>query len=368
MTKRKLLFLIGNYGTGGKERQLTEIIKGLPIDKYKLYLIMKDDCSFFFKSIKCYLDYYYSFEKKYFNLFDIIKLERLLKAMQPDVVFSFSSILSHYALLLELFGGFSYRLINGCIRNAPVDLNFQMKIDKILYNFYQEVVANSNSGLQVYGQTGKKGRHVLYNGFDIKRVPKESKGELRNQLGINDKFTVVMVASMGDNKDHSSIIRAADKILKINNDVQFYLVGDGPMKENYISWVSSLELDNNIIFTGEINNIEQYLKASDLSVLMSTNAEGFPNVVLESLACATPVIASQDGGTKELICNGINGYLINKGDYENLSSIIEYLYKNKETLVKLSYNADKTVRSNFSLKIMIRNFEEILDKKQLFIN
>ena len=166
---------------------------------------MKYDGSFYFYSIKNYLDSYYSFDKEHFNFIDILKLRRFFKSVRPDIVFSFSTTLSHYALLLKLFGPFQYRLINGSIRNAPVDLNMEMKFEKLMYNFYDEVVANSKAGLNVYKQEGKRGRYILYNGFDERRTPENSKIELREQLGINNKFTVTMVASMGDSKDQKTL-------------------------------------------------------------------------------------------------------------------------------------------------------------------
>jgi glycosyltransferase involved in cell wall biosynthesis len=366
--RTRLLFLIGDYGTGGKERQLTEIIKGLSRERYEIHLFVKRNSSFYLDSIEGHLASYHSLEKENFSILDILVFRQCNNSIQPHVVFSFSKTLSHFALLLRLLGGFHYRLINGTIRDAPFRLNFIHRIEKALYNLYTEVVANSLAGLIAYNQRDKKGRYILYNGFDQRRTPENSKIELRKQLGIDDKFTVTMVASMGDSKDQTAFIKAAANVLKVTDDIQFYLIGDGPKKSEYLTLVSSLRLEKDVFFLGIVKNVEEYLKGSDLSVLMSTNAEGFPNVVLESLACGTPMIASQDGGIGELVINGENGYLVNKGDFEMLSNRIEYLYKNSEILEMLSYNAEKLARNNFSIDGMIRTFEEILDNRNFYIN
>jgi len=366
LRKNKLLFLIGGYGTGGKERQLTEIIKGLPKEKYELHLFIKNDnsyYSYYFNSIKKNLTSYYNLDKQNFSLLDIFVLKKFVKFISPDVAFSFSTTLSHYSLLLKLLGIFKYRLINGSIRDAPVNLNLHMLSEKLLYNFYEEVVANSKAGLQAYNQNGKRGRHVLYNGIDENRIPKISKDELRQQLRIDERFMVVMVASMGESKDQTTFLKAAAKVLEITDDIQFYLVGDGPKKSEYMNLVLTLELENNIYFTGEVSNAEQYLKASDLSVLMSTNAEGFPNVVLESLACGVPVIAIKDGGTKEVLKNNYNGYLINNGDYNSLAKKIILLRNNHGTLKSFSKNGMKTIMNRFFIEKMISDFEGILGSK-----
>jgi glycosyltransferase involved in cell wall biosynthesis len=222
------------------------------------------------------------------------------------------------------------------------------------------VVANSRAGLRAYHQNGKKGRYVLYNGFNDDRIPRRSKDELRQELGLDDKFTVTMIASMGDSKDQKTFIKAAAKVFETINDVQIFLIGDGPKKAEYVALVSSLGLEKGIFFTGEVNNVEEYLKASDLSVLMSTNAEGFPNVVLESLACRTPVVANDNGGTRELLINGKNGYLVRPGDHEMLASKIRFMNENKNVLHRLAENGAYRVRVKFGVNKMISNFENIL--------
>ena len=93
--------MIGGYGTGGKERQLTEIIKFLPRDKYEIHLFMKNDTSYYFSDIKELLTSYYSLNNSHFQLYDIHKLNKYLCTVKPDVVFSFSSLLSHFIVFLQ---------------------------------------------------------------------------------------------------------------------------------------------------------------------------------------------------------------------------------------------------------------------------
>jgi glycosyltransferase involved in cell wall biosynthesis len=361
VAQTRIVFLIGNYGTGGKERQLTEIIRGLPNKSYNIHLFMKCVCSHYVDRIRDHLSSSYSLEKDHFGLLDIFVLRRYLKVVQPDVVFSFSTTLSHLALMINLFGGLRYRLINGAIRDAPIEFSLHLALERVLFKFYKEVIANSWAGLRAYKQHNKKSRYVLYNGYDDIRTPEKSKIELRKQLGIDDKFTVTMVASMGASKDQPTFIKAVAKVLETNNDIQFFLVGDGPRKSEYLALVSSLGFEKDIFFTGEVSNVEEYLKGSDLSVLMSTNAEGFPNVVLESLACGTPVIATDNGGTKEILKDNVNGYIINNGDYRVLAQRILFLKNNNNIVKDFVANGKKLVQTKFSQTCMIQSLESILD-------
>jgi glycosyltransferase involved in cell wall biosynthesis len=284
--------------------------------------------------------------------------------VKPDVVFSFSTTLGHFSLFLNLLGSFKYFLINGSIRDAPVMLNLQHRFEKFLYNFYADVVSNSHSGLKAFNQIDKQGRYILYNAFDMKRIPVGTKLDLRQKLGIDDKFIVVMVASMNSSKDQDSFICAAHRIIKKNYDIDilFYLIGNGPKKVYYEEKIKYLGINESVLFTGTIDNVEEYLKAANLSVLTSASyhGEGIPNVVLESLACGTPVIATDNGGTKEILLHNYNGYLIKNGDYKDLANKLIFLYNNPDVLKSFSGKGVETVKNHFSIEKMIVEFESII--------
>ena len=362
MTKLKLVFLIGKYGTGGKERQLTEIINKLSKESYEIHLFMKNDSSYYFNTIKRKLASYYSLDKGNFNFLDIIQLKRFINNIKPDVVFTFSKLLSHFSWIIKGISFNKFRLINGSIRDAPVELSFHMKFEKRMYSIYNEVVANSKAGLNAYNQAGKKGRYVLYNGFVSNRIPKSSISQLKQKLKIDGRFMIVMVASMGETKDQTTFIHAAREVLLIDSNTQFFLIGDGLKKSQYKRLVKSLNIRKNVFFTGEIDNVESYLKVADLSVLTSSpwHGEGISNSVMESMACGTPVIASDNGGTKEIIEDGVNGFLIQNGDYQSLASKILLLIKNNDLRMQFSSNSENKIKSKFSINKTIEKFDEIV--------
>ena len=363
MRKPKLLFLIGDYGTGGKERQLTEIIKAIPKDKFNIYLFMKCSTSYYFKTIEHHLCSFFSLKKNHFRFSDITLLNQFIKSVKPDIVFSFSTTLSHFSLFLNVIGFSKFRLINGSIRSAPVKFSFHQHIERILYNFYKEVISNSKAGLDVYRQKNKYGRFVLYNGFDKNRIPLMSKNILRKSVGFSKNFNIIMVARMDSEKDHETFIRAAVEVVNLNSDVHFYLIGDGEMMFKYQSLTKSLNLNSYITFLGQLEEVEPFFKAADLSILTSGSyhGEGIPNVILESLACGTPVIATDNGGTSEILINNYNGYLIPNGNHKLLAKKTMFLKDNPKLINNFSFNASKSIQRKFYIEEMIQNFEKIID-------
>ena len=365
MARKRIVFLIGNYGTGGKERQLTEIIKRLPTDKYQAHLFMKNDVSYYFSSIKNHLISYHCLNKSNFNVLDIFILARYLKVVRPDIVFSFSTTLSHFSLLITFLGQINYRLINGSIRDAPVKHSIYLKIERVLYHLYREVIANSIAGLRAFNQLSRHGRHVLYNGFDMDRVPSASKQDLRKQLDLPNEFIVVMAARMDSDKDQRSFILGAYEALLIDNDIIFLLLGDGERKREYELMVQSLGIQDKVLFVGETQKVESYLLVADVSALLSAphHGEGIANAIIESLACGTPVIATDNGGTSEVIINDENGFLIPNGDFKALSEKILLLKGDLHIAEKFSKSGLRLINEKFNQRRMIRSFQNLLESR-----
>ncbi len=359
---QKILFLIGHIGIGGKERQLMEMILGLPNSRYELFLFRKSANDLIFNKIDTKIKEIKTLNVKSFNIYNIIQLYKFINKIEPHIIFSLSKTTSHFSMIIKFLFQKRFRLINASIRNAPVIFNFYLRIEKMLYKFYDEVIANSYAGLLAYKQLGINGRYILYNGFDMNRVPSDSKIKLRLNLGLGDKFLVTMVASMGDRKDQTSLIKAANILLRKNSDILFYLIGDGPKRSHYLNLIKHFDLNDQVKILGEIENVESYLKASDLSVLCSakSHGEGIPNVIIESFACGTPVIATDNGGTKEILRNDLNGYLINNGDYKNLADKILFLKNNPIRLKSFAQNCLSIIEDRFRTENMIMNFEKII--------
>ena len=357
------MFLVGGFTTGGKERQLTTLIMHLPKDKYEVHLLMKSKDTYYFDVIKSELKSFCDLNKPHFAVNDILRINKYYHQVKPDIVFSFSTLMSHISLIIRLYNSLNFRLINGSIRNAPNAFNFYLKFERVLYNFYKEVVSNSIAGLISYKQYNKKGRYLLYNGFNGSRIPKKSKNELINEIGMKKGFIVLMVSNMFSRKDHTTFIRATKQILKTHQNIYFYIIGDGPKRGMYEEIVNNMKLNSNLCFVGKVNNVEKYFKAADLSVLASSSwyGEGIPNVVMESMACGTPVLATASGGIKELLIHGENGFLINPGDYKTLAERIVFLKNNVDVLERFRKNGISIVNNKFNTDEMINKFVEILD-------
>ena len=192
--------------------------------------------------------------------------------------------------------------------------------------------------------------HVLRNGVDLEGFsPPIERSSLREKLGFTN-FTLLSVGHLIERKGHHLVIKA----IKNLPDMKLVIVGDGPEYKNLKNIAHQQGVESRITFLGEIdhNNLKDYYGASDALVLASSR-EGWANVLLESLACGTPVVATDIWGTPEIITNSVAGILV-KREPDAISDGINKLRQNypdrKETrLYAEQFSWDDTTRALLDL-------------------
>ncbi len=119
-----------------------------------------------------------------------------------------------------------------------------------------------------------------------------------------------MVAAFEMRKDYDTVIEAAVKLCSYNQKVIFLLIGEGSTKSRIMQKVPAGLLNNQIYFPGMRDDIESIHQLTDVGLLITAPCEGLSNSVIEYMAAGKPVIASEGGGTDELVKNEVTGFLI----------------------------------------------------------
>ncbi|MFJ7729064.1 glycosyltransferase family 4 protein [Neobacillus sp. NPDC097160] len=156
--------------------------------------------------------------------------------------------------------------------------------------------------------------------------PHYDKQAIREKRGVTKKYLLTFVGRLAPEKDVKTLMTAAKSLpAKINEQIQWLVVGDGPLREE-------LEVDapTNMTFTGYVTGVElaEIYSASDLFVFPSPT-ETFGNVVIEALASGTPVITANSGGVKNIIKQGATGYLCETGNAAAFADAIFKLLENE---------------------------------------
>jgi glycosyltransferase involved in cell wall biosynthesis len=180
------------------------------------------------------------------------------------------------------------------------------------------------------------------NGVDPNLFSPASSSELKE-----NKFC--FVGSLVYRKGVHVLLQAFKKLVDKGLRARLDIIGDGPERSSLEKTAHRLGIDRCVVFHGEQQNIVGFLREASVFVLPSY-AEGLPNVLLEAMACALPVVATRVGGNVDIIEDGQNGMLVDCNDPEQLSRALQAVSEDRDRAKKLGAAARKTIESRFSIE------------------
>ena len=187
--------------------------------------------------------------------------------------------------------------------------------------------------------------------------------KIKRELGIKQDTTFIFssIANLIPYKNQILIIKAAEKLKKINDKFMVILVGSGDKEytEFLKKEIANRKLKNNFILIKQSRNVSDFYSISDVGI-SSSKQEGFSNTILEYLSFGKPVIATNVGGNPEII-NNTNGILIENNNEEQLFNAMKKVITNKRDLKKFKDGAKKAIR-NFSFDKMVNEYLNVYSK------
>lgn len=201
---------------------------------------------------------------------------------------------------------------------------------------------------------------TLYTGVDLDKF----KPRNNNTPNSGNSITFIEVASIQPLKGQRDLVEALEPILRDRDGARLLFAGDSPdgksqYKNELKRYISEAGLDNSIEFLGWVDDIPGVLNSADVFVLPSKN-EGLPRSILEAFASGLPVVATDAGGTKELVTDGENGFVVPVGDIEALRSRLVRLADERELRTKMGSMGRKTVEHKFGMSRYVSEFEDFI--------
>ena len=347
----RILFCIEALGVGGKERQAVELIKGLRgRADFECHVVCLATDDFYLDKLDG-LDVCVDFTTRRVrwdaSLF--YRLYRIVRQYRPNLIHTNGLMSSFYTI--PLAKAMCIPLINGSIRNAFPRGDFRWRMERLLAKMSDYRVSNSYAGLRSRGFSDAEARNVvIYNGFDFSRVERLKTNKLRGrELRDDGKKTVGMVGEFNRYKDYSTFVKMARRLSTKRSDVDFVTVGDGETlgaSKELAAGVTAIR------FLGEQKDIEEIVERFEVGVL-STFTEGISNSIMEYMALRKPVVATDGGGTRELVVDGETGFLVPPESPNVLAAKVEYLLDNPEIARYMGEAGEARLRRRFSSTKMV---------------
>ena len=360
--KRKIIFLITGSDVGGAEIVVKNLMFNIDQEKFLPIFVSLRPLGKIGKEIGEKFRVVSLGAGMKFNPIFILRLFSLIKKEKPDILHCH---LFHANFLGRIFGKISgVPLIISTIHSDNFGGKLRYYLLKITDSLNDVTVAVSQKIKEDLIKRKISPEHkikVVYNGTKEGRMVAESDiQKTKRDLSIDNNSPIILsVGRLNPIKGHIYLIEAME-LLKIKYpNFKLLLIGDGPERENLENKTKQLCLSENILFLGEIREIDIYYKLADIFVLPSVN-EGFGLALIEAMSNRLLVVASRVGGVPEIIKENVTGFMANPGDCKNLASVIEKsLSINSSEKEKIIKNAYQEFKDNFSLDKMMEGYYNI---------
>jgi len=254
--------------------------------------------------------------------------------------------------------------LHGWIQN-DVRGRFSTGIDKRILRFFNHVICVSKLMNAECIRMGVKKENisVLHNSLvneKFRRNPDDQ--SFRSEIGAGPRTILVgNIGRLSPEKGQTDFIRSARTVLNYHKDTRFVLVGKGEDQPMLEDLAFSLGIRAEVLFVGYRENMRAVYNSLDL-VVQSSYTEGLPNVILEALSMEVPVIATDVGGTSEIVLNNSTGVKIQPGKPEEIGAKILDFIKNKDTFKRMAEQGRKVVEAGFSIDERTRKLSLIYDR------
>lgn len=244
----------------------------------------------------------------------------------------------------------------------------QKRVERAAYRAAHAVVANAGAVREHLISEGVPARkvEVVYNGIDPARVAApagKTRDELLASFGLPaGRRLVTIVANLRlPVKDHPTFLRAARRVAQLVPGAAFALAGEGDLVEPMRALAGELGIGGDTFFVGRCDRVGALLAASEVCVL-SSKAEGFSNAILEYMAAARPVVATDVGGAREMLEEGVTGHLVPAGDDEMLAARVAALLAEPERARLMGERGRRVVAEKFSCAAQLARAEELYER------
>lgn len=351
--RNKVLHVIGTLGKGGAEKLLVDILNNQKENFILDLFVLSNTDNFYQKSIMTGVNIYVS-EHGLYSIKTFLELKKYIEKNNYKIIHFHLTQALYYGYFLKKSNSLDIKTIytEHSTNNKRRNIFFFKTIEKRIYASYNHVICISKGvkdRLFEWLDIGYSDDYsVIKNGINYLKYKDATPINLDLYNIDNESFIITMVSRFNEAKDHLTLIRAINEIKSL--DIKLLLIGDGD-NEKVRKTVEKLDLESKVYFLGFVENVERFIKASDI-IVQSSLWEGFGLAALEGMAAGKPVISTNVDGLKELYDD--ETFLFEVGDYNKLSSIIEdiinhphrYIQKTKEYQEKAKkYSIDQYVYS-----------------------
>ncbi|MDD5406641.1 MAG: glycosyltransferase [Sulfurovaceae bacterium] len=381
----KNAFLINSLTSGGAEKIVVTLLNKLIEENIDIELICLENNNFYEVQKNLKVTYLSNVDGNHGGIKKLLlipyfayKLKKYVTDNNIDIVQSHLYRANYINVFSQLLGSkHKSQIVNHGIASRYKTKGILGKINlfliKNLYSKADKIILISQAMKKDLNELHnfKNEQLVINNPYDINHILDLKKETVSDFYFTKDKRYLITMGRLISLKRYQDVIRS---LSFLHNDIELVMLGDGNLKGELIDLAKSLHLENRVHFLGNILNPFKYLSKADIFIL-SSETEGFPNSLIEALACNLPVISTDCiSGPREILAPATNiyrqlsddieiaeyGILYPVGKVEQLTKAINILLENddlKNNFINKSLDRAK----NFSIEKIIIDYKKVLE-------
>jgi len=331
-------------------------LEGIPFVE-KLYVIDIQRSPFSIKNIKAYKDLKTVIDNEQY---DLVYCHTAMGAVIARLS-TRKSRLRGKTKVLYMTHGFHF------FKGSPVKYWIMYyPIEKFLSRYTDGIITINHEDFEIVkSHQFKNKKSYLINGIGVNTerlalANEEQRKWLRNKNGLNEAdFVLIYIAEFIHRKNHRFIIDSIPQMIKSIPNLKILFAGRGGLLKQLQQQVFQLNIDSYVFFLGFRNDIGELIALSDIGISASRQ-EGLGLNIAEEMFCGLPVVATIDRGHKEMIVDGVNGFLFPQNSTVDFIDKILYLYLNPAKRLEMGKEAYNSIQK-FCLENSLKSMSEIFN-------
>ncbi|MCT4612376.1 MAG: glycosyltransferase family 4 protein [Clostridia bacterium] len=362
-----IMFLTGGGDYAGAKTHLLNITKELK-DNVNLNVVCFNDGEFYRAAKDMEIPVTLIDQKVRFDISVLIDLYKAIREHKPDIIHCHGAKPNWWMFFIRFFSrAKSVTTIHSDYRRDFEDNKYKhiyyTFLNSFALRFFKNFIAVSDEFKDMLEQRGfgKKNIYVIYNCINekdvkIEGISREEALTRRNMdVGLAKKKCVGILARLEKVKGVDVFINGAEELLKMRDDVHFFIAGDGTQRKELEKLIESKGLNENITMIGFTHKPFDFINILDVNTLTS-HSESFPYSLLEGAMLKKRTVAANVGGVKNLIKDDETGELFKAGDAKDFAKKVDRVL-NSDT--NYGENLYKYTKENFSEKAMLKMHMDI---------
>ncbi|GIV17134.1 MAG: glycosyl transferase [Armatimonadota bacterium] len=362
--RRSLLFLINSLAFGGAETQLVRVAMQLKQRSWDVRIVTLIPPQAYVEELESagIPVTTLGMRRKVPDPRAILRLARLVRLWKPDIMHSH---MVHANILVRVARPLAPVPVLVCSIRSIYEGS---RLREILYRLTDPLCDMTThvcwAGAERYIRIGAVPEHKMRyipNGIDtITFCPNaEARARLRSELGVQDAFVWLAVGRFETPKDYPNMLTAFAQVVPHCPNSLLLLAGDGPLRGEMKNLVCSLGIQPHVRFLGIRRDVPQLMNAADAYV-MSSSREGLPNVLLEAHATGLPVVATDVGGNREIVVDGVTGFIVPPRNPDALAEAMQRMMDiDEDERMQMGSAGRQHIIENYSMERVVQQWEEL---------